>query len=384
MEDDVALAPETPSAEDMTGTPPEPVDELDAVQVPGADGEGLPAEGSGEEGIEESEAWLALEKKYPNLHGRELREQVANKMWESLNYASRTARESEELRLMLAERDGQPEEPAEPPTHPQIEQLDKRIQGLYTKDQATEKQANESLLKLSEADKNIAKIEARKEDAEERVKDSQLEDHLRERARSAVSTFEARLDAAEAKRQSVLDRWQTLNEKREGYGFEMEKLLTDKDWLTQVATKQVQDQKSAKADTDKFNSDFPQYVDSLIESAADRLDAPEESRLRKSLWTHVQRSMMVELHGAGKTDLEDLNVPGMVDAYVKEYLSDRDLVSRTRFEKKSAEKRTVTGKAPAKPAPAAKRPPVPPSLMSTGDTTPGMLRARKYLHSKGL
>jgi len=380
-DEDVSLAPETPSAEDMTGSPP--TDELDAVEVPGADGEGL-SEGSGEESIEESEAWIALERKYPNLHGRELRAKVADKMWESMNFASRTARESEELRAMLAERGESETETDEPQTHPQVEALDKRIQGLYAKDQATTKQQNAALLSLSEADKNIAKIEARKEDAEERAKDRDAEDHIRDRALSAVSTFEARLEAAQAKRQSVLDRWQTLNEKRESYGFEMEKLLTDKDWLTKVAQQQATDAKSAKADTEKFNVEFPQYVDGLIEKAATAHDAPAEARLRKSLWTHVNRSMMVDLIGVGQKDLADLDVPGMVNDYVQEYLSDRDLVSRTRFEKKSAEKRSVTGKAPAKPAPAAKRPPVPPSLMSQGDTTPGMLRARKYLNGRGL
>ena len=75
----------------------------------------------------------------------------------------------------------------------------------------------------------------------------------------------------------------------------------------------------------------------------------------------------------------------MVDGYVQEYLSDRDLVSRERFERKSAAKRKVVGKGtPPTPVPAAKKPPVPPSLMSTGDTTPGMLRARKYLNSRNL
>jgi hypothetical protein len=94
--------------------------------------------------------------------------------------------------------------------------------------------------------------------------------------------------------------------------------------------------------------------------------------------------MMVELMNVGNTDLDDLDVPGMVEGYVKEYLSDRDLVSRTRFEKRSKEKREVTGKPPGTPVPAAKKPPVPPSLMSTGDTSPGMLRARKYLASRNL
>lgn len=366
---------ETPSgeaAEDMTGTPPTDGDELDAVQVP-----------SDEDGGEESDSWKSLQAKFPNKTGAELRKMVGDQFWEAKNYASAKARENEELRDILREQE-EPEEPETPLPNPQVEALDKRIQGLYDKDQTVQKTQNETLVKLSDADKNIAKIEARLEDAQERLKDPNLEEYAKGRAESAIGTFEARLEAAQAKRQSVLDRYGTLTDKREGYGHEMEKLLTDKDWLTKVADKQVSDQKSAKADDARFNDQFPRYVDDLIEKAADSLEAPEETRLRQSLWQHVNRAMMVEFMNVGDTDLDDMDVPGMVSGYVQEYLSDRDLVSRTRFEKKSAEKRKVTGKPTGKPLPAAKRPPVPPSLMSTGDASPGMLRARKYLAGKGL
>ncbi len=375
---------ETPSGEaveDMKGTPPTEVDDLDAVEVPGADGEEPPG---GED--EESDSWKSLAAKYPNKTGAELREIVGNQYWEAKNYASGKARENEELRAMLKEQGEGPEDPdAEPQPHPQVEALDKRIQGLYDKDQSTQKQQNDSLVKLAEADKTIAKLEARMEDAQERGKDSSLEDFARERATNSAQTFAARVEAAQAKRQSILDRYGSLGDKRETYGNEMEKLLTDKDWLTKVADKQAHDQKSAKADAAKFNAEFPQYVDSLIEKTADRLEAPQEQRLRKSLWIHVNRAMMVELQGRGPADLDDLDVPEMVDGYVEEYLKDRDLVSRTRFERKSAEKRKVSGKATAAASvPAAKKAPVPPSLMSTGDVSPGMLRARKYLGGKGL
>ena len=95
--------------------------------------------------------------------------------------------------------------------------------------------------------------------------------------------------------------------------------------------------------------------------------------------------MMAELSTADNPDLGDVDVPQMVEGYVKEYLQDRDLVSRTRFEKRSAEKRKVTGKAkPAAPVPVAQRPPVKPSLMSQDGQTPQMMKARKYLNERGL
>ena len=369
---------ETPSGdapEDMTGTPP--TDELDAVVVPDADGD-LPA------GVEESESWKSLQAKFPNASGAELREMVADQFWEAKNYASKQTRENEELRDMLREQQ-EPEEPETQLPNPQIEALGKRIQGLYDKDQTVQKTQNDTLIKLSEADKNIAKIEARLEDAQERTKDPNLEEYAKGRAESAIGTFEARLEAAQAKRQSILDRYGSLGDKRETYGHEMEKLLTDKDWLSKVAEKQVTDAKSAKASDAQFNAEFPDYVDSLIESSADRFEAPAEARLRRSLGVAVNRAMMVEFMNVGDTDLEDIDVPGMVDGYVQEYLSDRDLVSRERFERKSAAKRQVAGKGTTSaPVPPAKRPPVPPSLMSTGDTTPGMLRARKYLATRKL
>lgn len=370
---------ETPSGEapeDMTGTPP--TDELDAVVVPGADGDLPPEE------VEESESWKSLQAKFPKASGAELRKMVGDQYWEAKNHDSRTMRENEELRDMLREQQ-EPEEPETPLPNPQIEALDQRIKGLYEKNQTTQKTQNDTLIKLSDADKNIAKIEARLEDAQERVKDPNLEEYAKGRAESAIGTFEARLEAAQAKRQSILDRYGSLEDKKETYKHEMEKLLTDKDWLTKVAQKQVTDAKSAKESDARFNVEFPDYVDSLIEKAADRLKAPEEARFRRSLGVAVNRAMMVEFMNVGQTDLEDIDIPGMVDGYVQEHLSDRDLVSRERFERKSAEKRKVTGTGgPPKPVPAAKKPPVPPSLMSTGDTSPGMLRARKYLHSRNL
>jgi|GEM_PF-2078074 len=368
-------ATETPSdgaPEDMTGTPP--TEDGDEIEVPGAEGEAeaepedATTEGAAEE--EDAESWKALRAKYPNLSDKELRAQVGDQYWEAKNYASRVARENEELREQLAkEEPPEPEEPDEPPSTPQIEALDKRIQTLYQKDQTAEKQQQEVLVKLADADKNIAKIEARLEDSDDEYRKESLK---------------AQLEAAQGKRQSVIDRYGNLNDKREGYAFDMERLLTDKDWLIKAAKQQRSTEKSEQAKTARFNAEFPKYVDTLITKTADGLDAPPEERFRQSLWNHVNRAMMVDLMNQGDTDLEDLDVPQMVESYVKEYLTDRDLVSRTRFEKRSAEKRKVTGKNANKPVPVAKKPPVPPSLMSTGDTTPQMLRARKYLRERGL
>jgi len=365
----VPNAEETPSepSEDMTGTPPEDGSETEVV-VPGAEDDPKgEAEAEAQE-EEDAESWKALRAKYPNLSERELRAQVGDQYWEAKNYAARLARENEELRA--AQKPDEPEEPEEEPSTPQIEALDKRIQGLYGKDQAAEKQQGEILVKLADADKEIAKIEARLEDSEDEYRKEGLK---------------AQLEAKQAKRQSVIDRYQNIADKREGYAFDMERLLTDKDWLTKAAKQQRSKEKSEQADTEKFNAEFPEYVDNLITKTADGLNAPEEARFRQSLWNHVNRAMMVDLNLHGKTDLGDIDVPQMVEGYVKEYLADRDLVSRTRFEKRSAEKRKVTGKArPAAPVPVAQRPPVKPSLMSQDGQTPQMLKARKYLNERGL
>jgi hypothetical protein len=362
--DGEGLEVETPSGEEVTGTPPED----DAAGAPA--GEPTPPESDLDEPPvpeepEESESWQALQRKFPGKTDAELRALVGDQFWEAKNYASRLARENEELRAAA-----EPTEPEEEEPHPQVEALDKRIHSLYDKDQASAKQQQQSLISLAEADKQIAKTETKLE----MVGDDEY----------AKGTLEAQLETANIKRTSILQRLHDLKDKREGFTFDMERLLADKDWLTKVAKQSQANQKKERESLSTFNDEFPDYVDELIADAADGLKVTQDAKIRQSLWKSVNRALMVDLQSMRDEGMADVDIPEMVSAYVKEYVEDRDLAARTRFEQTSEEKRRVAGKTTPTPVPTAKKPPIHPSLMATGNQTPAMLKARKYLASRNL
>ena len=365
------------------GSPPgEEVDgelELDPGAPP-EDGEGDEPDvgAAGGEDDEEDEGWRNFESKFQHIKSpRDRRAAMAKWVWEKTRYASEVRKEAEEAKAELA-RSGAKKPDAEdetpPPTNPHIEKLDQRIKGLYAKDQAQQAAQQKQLVALSNADKEIAKIEARAEMAAEQGDDYQK------------GLFEVKLETAQNRREGILERYKDLTERRETLSFDMERLLQDRDWAANVYKNQAKSKETEQQNREQFNQEFPQFVDATITQTADDLKAPKDPAIRKSLWKHVNQAMMVDLYRLGEQGIDQVDVPQMVQGYVKEYLEDRDLVARTRFTRKSADKRAVTGRAPSASSPGKKgsRKPVPAALMGTGDQTPAMLKARAYLASKNL
>lgn len=354
----------------------------DETTEPDADDESEPegddesAEDDGDDGDadqppsddDDDESWKNFNKKFAYLKSdRDRRAAMGKAWWEKTRYASQVRKENEELKARLARLEQPPdtrrdEEPQQPP--PELARIEQRIAALTQKDQVVQDQQNKALIALSASDKEVAVIEDRLKDADEYQK----------------AVLEQRLETAKVKRESILNRWADLNEKRESISLEMEQRITDKDWTAKFLQDKAQRDQLERRDIETFNAEFPKHVDGLIKSAADDLGAPPDQKIRQSLWKTVNRAMMVDLLKLGEKGLGSVNVPAMVRAHVKEYLEDRDLVGRTKFSKTSAEKLKVAGREAGKPAsrPAPARP-VPPALLTQGDTTPGMRRARERL-----
>lgn len=319
---------------------------------------------------DDDEAWKNFQKKFGHLKSdRDRRAAMGKAFWEKTRYASQVRKENEELKLRLAQaevrpaRDEKPEEPAQPP--PELARIEQRIQALYQKDQTYQEQQNKALLALSAADKEVGIIEDRLKDADEYQK----------------AILEQRMETAKIKREAILNRWADLNDKRENVSLEMEQRLTDRDWTQKFLKDKASREQSEQESLQQFNTEFPKHVDGLITSSADDLGAPKDAKIRQSLWKSVNRAMMVDLWQLGEQGLQTVDVPGLVRSHVKEYLEDRDLVGRTKFSKTSAEKLKVTSREPVKPAsrPAPTNRPVPAALLSQGDTSPAMRRARELL-----
>ncbi len=385
MPDDVDLeAPqETPSdasapAEDESETPSDetPEEETETAEggkPPEDEPESEPAkEASAED--DEDEAWRNFNKKFDHIKSeRDRRAAQGRAFWEKTRYASQVRKENEDLKARLARleaqvpaaRDEKPEEPTTPP--PELARIDARIQALYQKDQGIQEQQNKQLQALAAADKEVGVIEDRMKDADDYQK----------------AILEQRMETAKFKRESILNRWADLNDKREGIAEQMEQRLADRDWTTKFLRDQANRVQQEQASLEQFNVEFPKHVDGLIVSVADELGAPKDETVRKALWKSVNRAMMVDLWQLGEEGLQDVNVPGLVRAHVKEYLEERDLVGRTKFSKTSTEKLKVTARAgekpPSRPAAPPKQTAISPALLSHGDLPPAMRRARELL-----
>lgn len=349
--------PETPLGE-------EPGDEPDASAAGGDD--------------DEDEGWRNFESKFEHIKSpRDRRAAMAKWVWEKTRYASQVRKEAEEAKAELARRGAKTpdadEEPEAPPTNPHIEKLDSRIKALYEKDQSTQSTQQQQLVKLAEADKAIAKLEAHIEMAEE-----QADEYKK-------NILETRLESAQMRRTGVLERYQDLTERRSQLSYDMERLLQDRDWAANVYTNQAKAKQAESQRSEQFNEEFPKFVDQQITSEANTLGAPKDAKVRRGLWKHVNQAMMVDLYRMGEQGIREVDVPAMIQTYVKEYLEDRDLAKRAGFQERSRAKRSVTGRAPSSPA-ATGRPakPVPAALMGASDQTPAMLKARQYLASRNL
>ena len=379
--------PETPSeegvpAEDESETPsdettdePEGEPSDDEEEEPEAD-EIEPEPKTEPEGDdEEDSAWKNFQKKFNHLHSdRDRKAAMGKAFWEKTRYASTVRKENETLKTRLAQLEAAkaqpPAPPAEPPPPPpELARIEQRIQVLYQKDQGIKQSQDRALIELSDTDKQVAIIEDRLKDADDDYQKALLTQ---------------RLETAKVKRETVLNRWADLNERRENISLEMEQRLTDRDWTQKFLQDKASRDQQERQSLEKFNADFPKHVDSLIEAAADDLKAPEDRKIRQSLWRSVNRAIMVDLWQLGDQGLQQVNVPAMVRAHVQEYLEDRDLVGRAKFKRQSEEKLKVTGREAPKGRPAAAPPkaPVPPSLLSTGGLSPAMLRARQILTTK--
>jgi hypothetical protein len=378
-----APEPETPSAEGA------PEGELEETTSEEPEGEGAPPdEPDGTEGetpeaaaaddSDDDDAWKNFQKKFGHLKSdRDRRAAMGQAYWEKTNYATQVRKENEELKAKLAavdlmrdRGDAKPKEDEPPQPHPDLIKLDQRIQSLVTKDNNLIQNQQQLLTELRDADSAITRFEVKAEDADEYNK----------------SLLESKIETAKLKKASLLQRWADINERREQLSFDVERLMSDRNWVKQFVQSEEQRKATESQRVQEFNQNFPRFVDEQIEEVATALGAPNVPKLRESLRRDVRDKMTVAFWRIGQAGVEEAEVPEMVQGFVKGYLEDRDLIGRTKFQETSKKKLAVTGKAPTKPPVVAKKPsgPVRAAGLATGELSPSMQKARDYLRSRGL
>lgn len=396
MEDQADLDPqaETPSDESVSEELSEtPSDDLEAeassddVADEPADEDASPEEDQSEQEAPstkaERRAWSELEKKYEFIKDPEERQEaVAKAYWEKARYAKaqrllaeERARENERLKAELdLLKKPATEEQKEPPPHPDVAKVDQRIQALYVKNQTIQQEQQERLGEISKLDREVAIIEDRLKDAYDEQK-PMLEERLRQAKRDYEYT--------RREYKSAVEKMADLNER-------MEQELANRDWIVKFNAQEQTRQQQQQRDLALQKQEYVKEVDSLIERKADELGLPKDDRIRKSVWKHVNRALMVDLSVMNAPNMDEVDTESMIEKFVKEFAEDREIVTRRTFKTKSDQKLAVAGRpgvspskgtVPSKPVPASMRPPVPPALLSS-DQSPAMLRARKILVNK--
>jgi hypothetical protein len=371
-DEDAAAVEETPSDDDApvdeTETPSDgdETDEGPADDEPADEDTDEEPEGEPTEDPAVANLLKKLGKEFAHITDPKKREAaVAKAYWEKTNYASATRRENEALKRRIAEIESsrkEPEKPKDPPPpDPDLQALDQRIQDLQAKDTADKKSGDAQLVALNEVDTEIAKLQGKLEDAKEAADESK------------AALLESRIETKQTKRDAIVARYEDIRDRRVSRSFDYERLNRDRAWLANViadrSSRQAKEQEEAAA----FKSEFPEKVDGLIEGAARRIGIPEHN---------IEELLTIDMLKLGDADLDEADLPDLVEKRVEKFARDRDLSRRTRFAERSKAKAKVV--APAKagtPAPAKK--PVAPAQMAATGLGPKMNRARQYLREKG-
>ena len=382
-DDAVSETPESTSEEQSDGSAESEGDaESDAEGETEAESEsedGTETVEASAEGDDQDPAYRNLVAKFAHIQNERDRDAAIGKAWwEKTRYASRVRKENEELKLQLARLESaEPKEDEPPPTPPaDLVKVTQRIEALYQRDQQANARQGEIIKELNSADRELAI-------AEDRLKDVSDDDDRKPLAQARVRTAKIELEAAR-------DRYSRIIDSRETFNDRMEQLLAEKAFIERFHKDQTQRQTSEAKRHEQFNVEFPKQVESLSKAAATHLGLKLDDKLNDSLWRHTNRALQADIRGQYlDVPIEEIPVPEMVLAYVKEWAEDRDLVKRKTFTDDSRKKLAVTRPAanpgdrkapgtPGKPAPAYTRPAVPPALLSR-DSSPAMARARKAL-----
>lgn len=385
--------PDEGAPDELSGTPPdetelgdEPSDDDAPSDEPAdedasSEGEDDPADGPPTDPAERK-AWENLSKKYAYIKDPEDRQEaVARAYWDKARYAKEQriradTAEAELVKLRSEREQSKPkEEPKEEPPHPDVAKIEGRIQALYAKNTKIQEEQQSRLAELTKFDREVAIATDRLKDAYDENKPA-LEDRLRLAQRDYEYVRRQYLDA---------------NDKIEDLRERMEQELANRDWVVKFNRDQANRTQQEQHNLEIFQKEFPREVDELIEAKADELTLPKDPRIRQAIWKHVNRALMVDLRQANVPDVGQVDLPGMIERFVKEYAEDRDFAGRSNFKARSDAKLAVAARSgtgvrkapaiPAKAAPASSRPPVPAALLS-GDTSPAMARARRLLVSK--
>ncbi len=347
------------TAEVETGTDPVETDESDAGTDPV---EAQPAD-------EEPEDYRKALDKFGGDKGK-----FASEFWQAKNALSQAAKEKKQLEARLKELEGrtrQPEKPAAPPTppepHPDLKRIDERITTFTKKGEEIAKSQQQALIDLAKQDREIAKLEARVELADELEKPS----------------WQARLDAAQMKRDGIVTKYQNDEERKELNQERLDRAQQEKDFASKHLESAKVRQEQVERERETFFEEFPQQIDGYIKDICDELKVSEDKDVREFLWSGAYAhlvNLLSPYHGQG-IPADQVDFQGVLRQHIERSAKVFDVVGRAAIGKLSTAKRSVT-----KPAPTPVK--APPSNGTAEPTdwrdTPEMVARRQRLERLGI
>jgi len=249
--------------------------------------------------------------------------------WHAVNRATRVQDENRVLRERLSEleqgskaRPAEREEPRteEPLTSEDIKRIDMELSEVDGEMKQAKTDYEQGLLDIGEADKAIAKIEGKLEDALEEQKPA----------------LEARLEAARVKRLQIIRdakgalRWHQEAKHRGG------RLRAERSTAERMVKMEQTNAQKVESERMEVYRDFPVEVDAMFEQACIDLAVSKEDR--EDFWEIVNQDLMAKLWAAGAQghSIADVNVEGIIKGRVQKLMARID-GGRGEFAKKSKE-----------------------------------------------
>ena len=244
--------------------------------------------------------------------------------WEGTKSAAETARERDELRQRLAEYEASKEPPKAPEPPPRLQALEKSIKSFEAEKNELETQRNSIPQAIAGLDKEIAILEfqiARSDDLDK-------------------PGLQAQLRAVQAERTHNIASWQTKGRELARLDWQLQDLQDRREGISQEFEAERERQEQAEAANQKFMVEFPQKIDGLITSAAQKLGIAADKVAFPSkenpkggyLWRVVYNDLMSYCYGR---DVSQTDFNALVNELVNEHGASLKGAAATAFQNES-------------------------------------------------
>lgn len=360
-----------PDDPELSGTPPDPAENLDADGNPIVP-EDVDAEDSN---------WKSYREKYPNLSDDQIQKKIASDYWDQTKALGAASKREKEDALKIARLEGRvegmgtpPDPEDELPPHPEVAELDTYISSLNARDENVAKNQTDLLKTLSVAKDSVAEIKGQ-------IKATKAQPDADE---AAIGRLELSLDRADDRLTSSREKIDATVQQRKDIRWNITRAEKERNWIASMVEEGQAREDEERQETDAQLEAIPGIVDARIAEGIATSGMPADPALREDCRDFVRDKITIDLWKAGpKVPFSKVDTPKLVKGYVAKYMKSHKISARAEFGARSEAKAKVAGGQP----PAVETPPgerkKPTVVSGVGALSPGMLRGRRILGKLG-